>query len=100
MRGPDHLNRNPVYRGSVLVGGNFNGLALRIHTLRKFGVHPASKLKAGIWVGRYLHHGLDRIVPERLQQFADFLCSGQAEPLLPCLMQQWVRVQLVLRLGL
>jgi hypothetical protein len=42
--------------------------------MSKFGVHPAPKLKAGIRVGRYLHHGLDRIVPVRLQQFADFPC--------------------------
>jgi hypothetical protein len=72
FRDPDHLNHNPVYRGSVLVAGDFNGFALRIDVLRKFSVHPASKLEAGLRVGRYVYHGLDGIVSERFEQFADF----------------------------
>jgi hypothetical protein len=40
---------------------------LRIDGLRKFGVHPPSKLQAGLRIGRDLHHGLYRIVTQRLQ---------------------------------
>src|SRR6516164_10952992 len=72
--GPDHHNLHPVQGGSVLVGGNFNGLSLRIDVLGKFRVHSAEKLKASIWVGRYADHGLDRIVAQGLQQLSDFSC--------------------------
>jgi hypothetical protein len=63
-------------KGSAVVARNFNGWPLPIDIQGKLGVHPASKFKAGPSDRRYAHGSLDRIVPERLQQFADFPFSG------------------------
>ena len=75
-----------------MVGGNFNGLSLRIDVLGKFRVHSAEKLKASIWVGRYADHGLDRIVAQGLQQLSDFSCLPVRRSRSPstCLWRSWL----------
>ena len=73
--GRENVNLDPArHEGSVLVACDFNSFALGINVLGKLRVHPAAKLEAGLRIGRYANHRLDRIVAQGLEQFADFLC--------------------------
>lgn len=70
MESGSELKRRPVILAS--------SRSRPLNVLRKLGVHPTWKLKVGVGVGCYVHHGLDKMVPGRLQQCADF---PQSEPL-------------------